>query len=799
MARRPRVQMTVTQLEDRTTPTVLAPGIEYVDTHILVGFVAGQEAVGLASVNDPSIVSRADPIGFGMYKLTLVNGVSVQTARTSLAGRIGVDFAEPDYKLFKASTPNDPSFVDGTLWAHQNTGQNGGTAGADSRSVAGWDFGVGTGQTIVAIIDDGVQYTHPDLQANMWTNPGEIAGNGIDDDNNGFIDDIHGWDFTRNTGDILGGIIDDHGTHVAGTVGAVGNNGIGVVGSAWKTRMMTVPLFSSGANSGLTSVAIQAFDYAIRMGSKLSNNSWGNSAPFNFPLAAAMGRARAAGHIVVAAAGNDGVNNDFNNSFPSNFARFFDNVVSVAAFDRNDRMASFSQYGRQTVTLGAPGVSIYSTVLNGQYGFKDGTSMATPQVSGALAAFWDANPSFTYDEVVDALKRSVRKVPDATNKTVTDGVLDLEGLMLEGRAQFYATGAGEGGGPHVKVYRGRGREVASFMAYDPGLTGGVRVTTGDVNGDRVTDIITVAGPGGAPHVKVFDGRTFAEIFSFFAFEPGFTGGLNVAAADLNGDGRADIIVGAEAGGGPRVSAFSLPTGATDLVRIADFMAYDPGFTGGVRVAAGLFTPGSKLPDIVVAPGFGGGPHIRVFSGPNLLAGRAVVTAETFVGDANSRGGLFVAAGDFNNDGVADVVTGDGADTNMVRILDGRSMSPFVTMRSPNSGELPGLTNPAGPFQVGATTPPTLANGLLPPGGTPGDLISTNPIVKPVERNGYMFGVRVTVQDINGDTRPDLILGGGPNDTPAITLIDGATLAEIRHFNVYSEGFYGGVYVGAVNI
>lgn len=790
MAPRDRITFGLLQLEDRTTPAQFAPG------QVLVGFLPGAEAVGLQSVKTDSAVSDNQPIGFGLYKLTLQSGVSVPAAISQLSGKPGVKFVEPNYIAKKAVSPNDPSFTDGTLWALRNTGQNGGTAGADTRATAGWDINTGTGATVVAVIDDGVEHTHPDLAANMWTNTREVPGNGADDDGNGFVDDVHGYDFSRSTGDILGGIIDDHGTHVAGSIGAVGNNGVGVSGMTWKTRIMTLPLFSSGASSGQISVAIQGMNYAVMMGAKVSNHSWGYSGPESLALRAAFDAANTAGHVAVCAAFNDAEDNDVVDSYPTDFYGVLPNVISVAAYDRNDQLAGFSNYGRRSVTLGAPGVEIFSTSTGGGYAFKQGTSMASPHVAGAVTLFMDAAGSLTPAEVVAAVKRSARQVAGGNSKTDTGGVLDLAALMRESGRGLYATGADAGGGPHVKVFRGFGSEVGGFMAYDARFTGGVRVAVGDVNGDGITDIITGAGPGGGPHLRVFNSKNFQELFGLFAFEAGFTGGITVATGDVNGDGRADIIVGADRGGGPRVTVFSLPVGATALVRIADFFAYDPAFRGGVNVAAGVFTAGGKQADVVTAPGRGGGPHVKRFSAASVTAGRPAVVGQAMVGDPANRSGLFVTTGDVNGDGVADIITGTAAGTPNVAITNGANMAPLSGMRSPFGGELPGLLNPADPLFVGSAYSPLLNNGLIAPGTPPNQLVSDAAIANAGSRAGYVYGVRVAAVDLNGDNRPEILVSGGPNDNAHVGIISGATLLPTAYFPAYVSSFFGGVFIGA---
>jgi subtilisin family serine protease len=801
MAQRPRARFDLQLLEDRTTPAVgfgptgvTAP--EYAADRVLVGFHPGQEAAGLSSIARSQAVTATKHLGFGVYKLSLAAGVGVPAALSLLSNQAGLRYVEPDYLGHRTALPNDPMVRDGSQWGVNNYGQSGGTPGADIKATAGWAQAIGTGQTVVAVLDDGIDYTHPDLAGNMWRNPGEVAGNGVDDDANGYVDDVFGVDTGTDDGDPFPHTPDKHGTHVAGTIGAVGNNGLGVSGVAQKTRLMAVNIFTPGTGY-FVSDEVEGIAYAVRMGAKVMNGSIGGFYGLLQAELDAYRGARDAGVIAVVAAGNDTQDIDNGPHFPAGLSRYLDNVVTVAAVDRNDQLSTFSNWGKATADIAAPGSAIWSSVTGGGYELFNGTSMATPHVAGAVTVFWDANPDFTYREVIQALKDSARKISSLTNLVETDGTLDLDKFLSLGKLPLFATGAGEGGAPHVKVYRGNGREVASFYAFDTRFAGGVRVATGDVTGDGYADVVTAAGPGGGPHVKVFDGKTFQEVFSFYAFEETFRGGLNVAAGDVNGDGRADIIVGADAGGAPRVSVFGRLTPTGGLVRLSDFYAYDTRFSGGVRVAAGTFTAGSKVADIVTAPGRGGGPHVRRFGGASVVAWRPTVVVEAYSGDPNDTSGLWVSAGDLNGDGVADVVTGAGAGTPVVRAHDGRSLAPLYTMVNPFSGEINGLVNPASTTQVGATTLPLLGNGLIPPGSSPDSLNFQGNQVKPVSRSGYIYGVRVAVQDVNGDKKPDLILAGGPNDTPTVALIDGQSRATVGIYSAYDPAFNGGVFVGGV--
>jgi len=325
--------------------------------------------------------------------------------------------AEPNYLVKAIDIPDDTRFAE--LWGMHNTGQDGGTPDADIDAPEAWDLETDS-DVLVAVIDTGIDYNHDDLIDNIWVNPGEIAGNGIDDDGNGYIDDVYGWDFANDDSDPMDG--HGHGTHCAGTIGAAGDNSLGVAGVCWSARIMAVKFLSDGG-WGTIADAIDAVEYATLMGARISNNSWGGGG-FSQALKDAITAAGSTGALFVAAAGNDAVDNDSIPHYPSSYD--CDNIITVAASDRNDELAYFSCYGATSVDIAAPGLDILSTVPGDSYDKKSGTSMATPHVAGACALVWGAGGiAMTYEEVRDTLYEATDKIPAFSGKMVTGGRLNL--------------------------------------------------------------------------------------------------------------------------------------------------------------------------------------------------------------------------------------------------------------------------------------------------------------------------------------------------------------------------------------
>lgn len=351
-------------------------------------------------------------------------------------GLTEVIYAEPNYIYQHTATSNDTYYTNGSLWGMYGDG----TSPANqygSQAGEAWAAGkTGSGSVYIGIIDEGYMYAHDDLAANAGKNPGEIPGDGIDNDGNGLIDDVYGWDFAGNNNTVFDGVGDDHGTHVAGTIGAVGGNGKGVAGVCWNVKLMNAKFL--GSRGGTTANAIKAVDYFTDLKTRhnlnlvATNNSWGGGG-FSQALMDAITRANNAGILFIAAAGNSGTNNDATASYPSGYN--VANVIAVASITNTGALSSFSQYGATTVDLGAPGSSIWSTVPKSSkgkiisgYASYNGTSMATPHVSGAAALYASLNPGATAAEIRAAILGSVVPTSSLAGKCVTGGRLNVSGF-----------------------------------------------------------------------------------------------------------------------------------------------------------------------------------------------------------------------------------------------------------------------------------------------------------------------------------------------------------------------------------
>ena len=335
------------------------------------------------------------------------------------------EYVEPDWRLSINLEPEDLAYNDGRLWGLKNDGSNEGQLNADINASEAWNYTIGDKSVVVGVIDTGIRYTHQDLADNMWKNPNEIAGDGIDNDNNGYVDDVFGL----NALDASGDPFDDngHGTHCAGTIGAAANNGFDHVGVAWSTQLMALK-FLDADGFGSLSGAMECIEYAIANGADIINASYGGGG-FSQAMADLIVAVGEAGVLFVAAAGNESNNNDTNPSYPASYSTA--NVISVAAIDRSDVIAGFSNFGVYAVDLAAPGVDIFSATAesDSSYGFYSGTSMAAPHVSGVAALIKSYYPGISISEMRTRIIDTARTIPDLQTRTASGGTLDASNAL----------------------------------------------------------------------------------------------------------------------------------------------------------------------------------------------------------------------------------------------------------------------------------------------------------------------------------------------------------------------------------
>ena len=419
-------------------------GVQVVPNEVLVRFSEGMSQADIAEIISMvggkqkehilTAAMRHEGDKQGIHLLS-VNMTPYQ-AMEKLKGVKGVEFAEPNYIYNHFATSNDTYFTNGSLWGMYGSATSPANQYGTGAATAWANGKVGSSTVYIGIIDEGYMYTHSELTANAGVNPRETAGNGIDDDGNGYIDDVNGWDFDGNNNTIFDGVNDDHGTHVAGTIGGKGGNGAGVAGVCWNVKLLNAKFL--GSTGGTTANAIKAVDYftdlKVRAGINLvaTNNSWGGGG-YSQALYDAVVRANNQGILFIAAAGNETNNNDANASYPSNYD--VANVIAVASITSTGGLSSFSNYGATQVDLGAPGSNIYSTVpvrsggkVVGSYASYNGTSMATPHVTGAAALYASINPGASMATIKNAIIGSVTPTASLSGKCVTGGRLNVSGF-----------------------------------------------------------------------------------------------------------------------------------------------------------------------------------------------------------------------------------------------------------------------------------------------------------------------------------------------------------------------------------
>lgn len=364
---------------------------------------------------------RGDPL---LYHVRIPRGWDLEKALAYYQTRADVQYAQPNFIYHLTETvPSDLNFSQQWGWKSAD--------GADVGATFAWDKARGRFTVVVASIDTGVDYLHPDLGLNIWTNPQEAGLNcydGIDNDGNGFVDDCRGWNFVSKNNNPRDD--NNHGTHTSGILGALTNNGLGVAGANWDVQIMPVK-FLNASGSGFTSDAVDAIDYAVRNGASILNNSWGGTG-FDPALLDAIKRARDAGVLFVAAAGNSGTDNDVYPFYPCDYSNFLDppsNIICVAATDANNNLAWFSNFSPISVHLGAPGDNILSTLTNQNYGWLSGTSMAAPHVAGAAALLKGCTSSLDYLSIKNILLGTARPNLSLALNTVTGGVVNYQAAI----------------------------------------------------------------------------------------------------------------------------------------------------------------------------------------------------------------------------------------------------------------------------------------------------------------------------------------------------------------------------------
>ncbi|HZH34681.1 MAG TPA: S8 family serine peptidase [Pyrinomonadaceae bacterium] len=506
-----------------------------VEGELLVKFKDGTAGGAWANSRIGAKVLEEFPeMGWQLIKLPA--GVSVEQGLARYQSFGETEYAQPNYIYRVAATPNDPRFPE--LYAMQKIS-----------APAAWDTTTGSASVVVAVIDTGVKYTHEDLAPNMWRNPGEIAGNSIDDDGNGFIDDVFGYDFVNNDPDPN----DDynHGTHVAGTIGAVGNNAKGVTGINWNVRMMALKIHNAQGNS-TSAIVVRAFQYVRMMklrgiNIRLTNNSYGGcpeACGYDQATKDAIDAAGDADILNVFAAGNFNTNNETTPFYPSSYNS--PSILAVAASDQSDNKAGFSGYGSTTVDLAAPGVGILSSVISPGdtgYGNASGTSMASPHAAGAAALLAAANPNLSAASLKATLMNRVDPLSQWASVVKSGGRLNVaSAIQNQTVCNFNFAFTPEvipvnGGGGTITVTAPQNCDF-SAVSQSPWI----RITSGDPGSGNTTVNFSVESNNGAPRTGAI--RVAGQNFSIpqagnnpLPLPPNPT-----AVLDFDGDGRTDYSV-----------------------------------------------------------------------------------------------------------------------------------------------------------------------------------------------------------------------------------------------------------------
>lgn len=545
---------------------------------------------------------------------------------------------------------------------------------------AAWDIETGSEQTIVAVLDAGFDLDHEDLASRYWRNTDELAANKTDNDRNGYEDDVIGWDFVDDDPDpspdiVPGGrdTVASHGTVIAGIIGATANNGLGIAGINWDVKIMPLRVLDENG-AGSTAAVRRAIEYAVQNGADVINLSF-TFAQTDARLRETVAWAHEQGAVIVAAVGNGNIDTDTQSIYPACFDRELGRniVIGVAATDQLDHKTDFSNFGTRCTDLAAPGVDVFGAVYHDPQELAfitsyaspwEGTSLSAPMVSGVAALLRSAYPSLTSDQVRNALKLSVDPVAETSleaRKRLGAGRVNAARALAYAReiagagrparlassvsvSESFVVAQGRGSTPTVRRVNGRGEILAEFDAYDSLFRGGVRLAMGDVDGDGEVEIVTGAGPGGGPQVRIFDLDGNVE-GQFFTFEQGDRLGIFVSVGDVNGDGIDEIVVTQGEGGTGQVRLFNrhghlkgafFPLGRSD---------------GGVRVALTNIDDDPEL-ELVSTLAMDGDGTIIIHDGTGKYIG-----SFTAMGGQVAR--LTLAATDVDNDGIDEILVASG--------------------------------------------------------------------------------------------------------------------------------------------
>jgi hypothetical protein len=539
-----------------------------------------------------------------------------------------------------------------------------------------WDKAANGKDVVVAVIDAGINIDHPDLRNKIWKNPYEIL-DGKDNDGNGYIDDINGWDFVDNTNNPRPRVDMEwnaagvhHGTLVAGIIAAEMNNNIASVGVASHAKIMPLRVLNS-IGVGDTKAVADAIDYAVRNKAKIINLSFVGTEKSKI-LEDALARAYKAGVIIVAAAGNDsahleGADLDQTPAYPVCYdgAPGENWVIGVAATDPLDQKTTFSSFGKSCIDVAAPGLGIWGLATqDARYDLKDlsrgywsGTSMSAPQVSGLAAMVWSIRPDLTASEVKDAILQNSDSIDDVNPlykgklglgrinaKRTVSYVLgeDVTGRILRLSSPHIITASLAGVNPKVKVISNDSKEVLKLNPFSKWYNQEVSVAFGDINRDGKDEIIVGAGKNALPTIKIYDlgGNLIKE---FLAFEKSYSGGVEVAVGDVDADMFLDIVATRANWGAPEIKVFN-----NKYEEVGNFLVFPKRFTAGLRLAIGDIN-GDSVKEIIITPRVGN-PDIVAFRVDGLKVADFSAYGNSY------RNGLSITAGDFDGDGIDEIVS-----------------------------------------------------------------------------------------------------------------------------------------------